>query len=84
MKNVKSGDVYSIEFEGKGVCKNHSPSGEILPPDNDTYGLNSIVHLILDTKDHAERVFKALKHLIPFYNDKEVDYIDNISLENKF
>ncbi|GAA4280296.1 hypothetical protein [Gaetbulibacter aestuarii] len=28
MKNIKSGDVYSIEFEGKGVCKTHSPSGE--------------------------------------------------------
>ncbi|GAA4280295.1 hypothetical protein [Gaetbulibacter aestuarii] len=58
--------------------------GKISLPKSDTYGTNGFVHLILDTKDHAERVFKALKHLIPFYNDKEVEYIDNISLENKF
>lgn len=65
-----------ISFEGKKVYRSKKDGFKDELPDFNP--------LILDTEEHAQRVFKALKHLIPFYNDKDVKYINNIGLEDKF
>ncbi|MFH6770669.1 hypothetical protein [Gaetbulibacter aestuarii] len=83
--------LYCITFKGEGVFQSvggiaNRDSGKFInepnvSKKNFTPGYSAIY---FDTKDHAERVFKALKHLIPFYNNNHVEYIDKSNLENKF